>query len=277
MNEISYTDKHLQMLVEKILNQRGVDLSQYKESFLRRRIDIRLRAKGLQDYSQYASLLDEDPSEYLVFFETLSINVTEFLRDKDVFDTFYKHIIPKLIEEKQKHEEVRIWSAGCASGEEAYSIAMLLHEALGSSKSNSFKVIGTDISPKAIQVAERARYKIETLQKLPRMLLMKYFESLQDSKHYEICNKIRKSVSFNIGDLSRSVPPANLDVIFCRNTLMYLESEVQHQIFATFYRSLKKTGYLVLGKAETVIGKPAELFEPLLSKERIYRKRCEIN
>lgn len=276
MSEISYTDKHLQMLVEKILNQRGVDLSQYKESFLRRRIDIRLRAKGLQDYSQYASLLDEDPSEYLIFFETLSINVTEFLRDKDVFDTFYKHIIPKLIEEKQKHEEIRIWSAGCASGEEVYSIAMLLHEALGDSNF-AFRVIGTDISQKAIQAAKRARYKIETLQKLPRMLLMKYFESPEDTKHYEICSKIRKSVSLSVGDLSRSVPPANLDVIFCRNTLMYLESEVQHQIFATFYRSLKKTGYLVLGKAETVIGKPAELFEPLLSKERIYRKRCEIN
>ena len=272
MSEFSHANKHLQMLVEKILHQRGVDLRQYKESFLRRRLDIRLRARGLQDYSQYASLLD-DPSEYSVFFETLSINVTEFLRDKDVFDTFYKHIIPKLIEGKQTHEEIRIWSAGCASGEEVYSIAILLHEALDDSELNAFKVIGTDISPKAIQAARRGRYKVETLWNLPRVLQIKYFESLPDKKHYEICKEIRESVSFSVGDLSRSVPTTNLDVIFCRNMLMYLEREAQHKIFATFYRSLKKTGYLVLGKAETIIGKPAELFEPLLSKERIYRKR----
>ena len=272
MNKFSYADKHLQILVAKVLNRRGVDLSQYKESFLRRRLDIRLRAKGLQDYSQYASLLDEDPSEYSIFFETLSINVTEFLRDKDVFDTFYKQIIPKLTEEKQKHEEIRIWSAGCASGEEVYSIAMLLHEALGD-YNFAFRVIGTDISPKAIQAAKKARYKSETLRKIPSMFLIKYFESLEDTKHYEVCDKIRTSVTFSVGDLSQSIPPSNLDVILCRNTLMYLESEAQHQIFATFYRSLKKSGYLVLGKAETIIGKPAELFEPLLSKERIYRKR----
>lgn len=273
MSEFSYAEEDLQMLVEKILHQRGVDLHQYKESFLRRRLDIRLRARGLQDYSQYSSLLDEDPSEYSIFFETLSINVTKFLRDKDVFDTFYKHIIPKLMEGKQNREEIRIWSAGCASGEEVYSIAILLHEALGDSKLNAFKVIGTDISPKAIQSAKNGRYKAETLQNLPRVLLIKYFESLQDRKQYEVCNEIREYVSFSVGDLSRSVSPANLDVIFCRNMLMYLESAVQHKIFATFYRSLKKTGYLVLGKAETIIGKPSELFEPLLSKERIYRKR----
>ena len=146
---------------------------------------------------------------------------------------------------------------------------------LGTIHVNAFKVIGTDISPKAIQAAKNGRYKAETLQNLPRVLLIKYFESLQDRKQYEVCNEIRESVSFSVGDLSRSVPPANLDVIFCRNMLMYLESEAQHQIFATFYRSLKKTEYLVLGKAETIIGKPAGLFEPLMSKERIYRKRNE--
>ena len=262
----------LENLIEKITRDRGVNLAIYKSSFLQRRLDIRLRARGIKDYLQYGFLLDEDPSEYNALFDALSINVTEFFRDKDVFDAFLNEIIPKILATK-KNVSLTVWCAGCATGEEAYSIAIQIKEALKGSEESSFRVIGTDVNSKSIAVAKRGKYRESSLKNLPKHLLVKYFHNLSDSEFYEIDNEIKSHVSFNKGDLTTYVSPRFLDVIFCRNVLMYLDREVQYDVFAKFYHSLMDSGFLVLGTAESIIGRPSELFECVLPKERVYHKR----
>lgn len=263
---------NLENLIEKITRKRGVNLAVYKSSFLQRRLDIRLRVKGIKDYLQYGFLLDEDPSEYNSLFDTLSINVTEFFRDKYVFDTFLNEIVPKILADK-KTESIRVWCAGCATGEEAYSIAIQIKEALKGSEESSFKVIGTDINSKSIDVAKEGKYQQSSLKNLPKHLLIKYFHNSSDGMYYEIGNEIKCHVSFNKGDLTMHMPPRFVDVIFCRNVLMYLDREVQYSIFDKFYHSLMDYGFLVLGTAESIIGRPSELFECVLPKERVYHKR----
>lgn len=264
-------DNTLRKLLEKILEERGVNLTQYKTSFLQRRLEIRLKAHGLQNYLQYASLLDKNPSEYATLFNTLSISVTEFFRDKSVFNFFITKIIQKLLTTASKQNEVRIWSAGCATGEESYSIAMLLKEILGNEV--SFKVIGTDINATSIEVAKVGRYHKSVTKNLPVSYLIKYLRHSTKDGFYEVVPEIANSVSFNVGDITRLNPPAPLDVIFCRNILMYLEKDVQYKLIEKFFYSLRNTGYLILGGAETIIGHSAEFFEPATPKERIYHKR----
>lgn len=270
--DLSLADDGLQIIIEKTLRERGLDLRQYKISFLKRRLDIRLRVRGLQDYLQYASTLDQDPAEYSAFFDALSINVTEFFRDRDVFDTFAEYIIPDLLAGIENRSEIRIWSAGCATGEEAYTIAILLYEALKELDSVTFKVIGTDISAKAINAAKQGKYQSPTLKNLPKQFFTKYFCPSSDGRYHQICDEIRNVVNFYVGDLTKFQPPSYLDAIFCRNVLIYIEKGMQHDLLTKFYHSLRKPGFLILGKAEAIIGKPSELFEPIMTKDRIYRR-----
>lgn len=262
----------LENLIEKITDKRAVNLGIYKNSFLQRRLDMRLRARKINNYSQYSSILDEDPSEYNMLFDVLSINVTEFFRDKGVFDVFSNCIIPQILV-TAADRQVKVWCAGCATGEEAYSVAIQINEACRGKDGISFKVIGTDVSPKSISLARQGKYPISALKNLPKHILVKYFHSLSDDGFYEISHEIKNHVSFNVGDLTTVVPPRFLDAIFCRNVLMYFDRETQHAIFTKFYHSLREPGFLVLGMAETIIGHPSELFESILPKERVYHKR----
>ncbi len=262
----------LENLIEKITDKRGVNLGIYKNSFLQRRLDMRLRARKINSYSQYSSLLDEDPSEYNALFDALSINVTEFFRDRGVFDVFSSYIVPQILA-TAADRQVKVCCAGCATGEEAYSVAIQINEACRGKDGISFKVTGTDVNPKSISLARQGKYPVSALKNLPKHLLVKYFHRSSDDGFYEISNEIKNHVSFNVGDLTTVVPPRFLDAIFCRNVLMYFEREVQYAIFTKFYNSLREPGFLVLGMAETVIGHPSELFESVLSKERIYHKR----
>ena len=246
----------------------GFDFNQYKDSFLKRRIDARLRIRGLENYVQYSSLLDQDPSESKALFKSISINVTEFFRDKEVFSALVENIMPKLFDEKLS-TTIRIWSAGCATGEEPYSLAILLNE-MCKNRFKSFKIFATDINGVAIDTAKQGKYFSASFKNLPSELLEKYFTLLDDGS-YQISQEIKNYVNFSVGDLT-SFSIRYLDVIVCRNVFIYHTKETQDMILRKFHSCLKDSGFLILGMDEGIRAEQSSLFGNVMPRQRIYHK-----
>ena len=207
-------------------------------------------------------------------FESLSINVTNFFRDPFVYHKFEQMIVPLLRAHSEKTKKIHVWSAGCATGEEPYSLALLLNESLGISNI-SIEIVANDINPNAIEIAQAGRYSAKSVENLPTNLISKYFTKVDTSANpteYEIAQMLKNTVSFRTGDII-SNDAKSLDVIFCRNVLIYYEKEAQDLLMSKFHNCLRDSGYLVLGMDETMLGKRCEkLFHPMLPKERIYQK-----
>ncbi|MGI0005075.1 MAG: CheR family methyltransferase [Nitrososphaera sp.] len=257
-------------VIEKAMKN-GVDLRQYKDGFLKRRLDTRLKARNVTTYLQYARLLESEPAEFHALLATFSINVTEFFRDFEFYQAFYEKIIPD-IHSRVKDGEVKAWSAGCASGEEPYSIAMLFAEAALALGRFKGKVIATDVSSKALERAKSGTYAQASIENVPEDMLGRHFARSPDGQ-YQVSSKVRSLVYFEIGNLSTMSAPKQVDVIFCRNVLMYFDKETQYSIEQKFHQSLRPGGYFVLGQSEALMGESARLFEVVMPKERIYRKR----
>lgn len=270
------SDSKLVTIIEKVLQRKGIDLNRYKITFLKRRLEIRMRIRGITDYSKYALILNDDPTELSDFFQSLSINVTQFFRDTKMFQLFSDAIIPKILSGAKSFDHIKIWSAGCASGEEPYSIAALFRNALGNSKGPSVEITATDVSKKAIEFAKSGIYDPAAFKDFPPDLFSKFFRPMQnnDSLHtkYEVLPEIKQMIDFRVDDLLSNALQT-YDVIFCRNVLIYYTKEAHDLIFARFYKSLKQSGYLVLGMDETMLGTKAEkLFSLEYVKERIYMR-----
>ncbi|HKU32944.1 MAG TPA: protein-glutamate O-methyltransferase CheR [Candidatus Nitrosotalea sp.] len=252
----------------------GSDIKRYKPSFMKRRLDRRMRILEINDYFEYADILKKERYEFEELFASLSINVTNFFRDFIVYDKFRSLIIPKILNNLKPKEKIQVWSAGCASGEEAYSLAMLF-----SHVTNKFdvKIIASDINKKAIEYAFHGKYPEKSIEKLPPDIIASHFQKTINSENiieYEVMQHIKNLVTFNACDiLSNNV--SNLDVIFCRNVLIYYEKEAQELILEKFNRCLNQHGYLVLGMDETLLGRRSEqFFYPMASRERIYQKHA---
>ena len=268
LNEQFY-DHELESIINKAV-QKGFDLKQYRITFLKRRIDTRLRTRGVDTYLQYSNLLDVDPTEYLSLFGSISINVTEFFRNNDVFVIFNSKIVPELLLHKSKFNTLRIWSAGCATGEEPYSLAMILNESIGKTNAQPFKIFATDINAKAIDIAKKGKYHKSSLKHVSPEFLEKYFTKLSDDE-YEVSPEIKNSVVFNIGDLT-SVQVNHLDAIFCRNVMIYHDKARQKILYKKFHDMLNSQGFLILGMDEGVRGDQLTLFKPVIPYQRIYKK-----
>lgn len=254
--------------IEKIMLQRtGKDLTQFKKPFLGRRISSRMRAVGVKDGSEYANLLESDNNEPVLLFKSLSINVTEFYRDPFVWKCVSNDLLPKLL---GKNTTIHAWSAGSASGEEPYSIAIMLKEAIGVRK-NQFKVLATDISLDAINHAKRGRYTLANLKNLQQELIAKYFVKVGDDT-FQLNEEIKQHVVFEHADIA-SFAAEKIHLIFCRNVLIYYEKSAQEMIFNRFSKALADDGYLVIGQDETMMGiQSSKLFSCIYPKERIYEK-----
>ncbi|MGI0017426.1 MAG: CheR family methyltransferase [Nitrosotalea sp.] len=253
----------------------GLDLTRYKSAFIKRRLDRRMRILNISDYSQYAIILKNNRKEFEEIFTSLSINVTNFFRDSTVFDRFQLSILPKILSGLGKNDKIRVWSAGCASGEEPYSIAMMFKQAIGKLPDVDVEIIANDVNKFAIQFAERGRYPAKSVESLPLNVMLNNFQKTADENNnteYEIVPTIKKMVTFKAGDILSDTMQF-FDVIFCRNVLIYYEKEAQELIFTKFYKGLKDSGYLVLGMDETMFGRRCQkLFNPLMARERIYQK-----
>jgi chemotaxis methyl-accepting protein methylase len=269
--EISISDKDLDAIKGCVLNKRGMDLSFFKPAFLARRINVRMKMLNITSSSEYATLLSTEPDEISSLYDSLSINVTKFYRDKKVWQVFANTVIPMLQQIVKPSDTIRIWSCGCASGEEAYSLAIMFNEAF-KNIDQRFKILATDINLHALKEARKGIYAYENLKNLDSLLITKYFKKI-NSAEYQINDKIKDLVSFNLGDIT-TFPASYLDVVFCRNLLIYYGKDAQDLIFKKFYTVLKPKRFLVLGMDETLWGHKYEnSFLPTSSRERIYQKK----
>ncbi len=269
--EVSISDKDLLQIKESILKKHGLDLSYFKPAFLARRIHVRMKMLNIKNSSEYVNFLNSKPTEIGSLYDSLSINVTKFFRDKQVWQFFMQKVIPNLLELIKPTDTIRIWSCGCASGEEPYSLAIMFNEALKNTN-YKFKIIATDINLNSLREARSGVYRNDNLKNLDARLISKYFKKNENGE-YQIIEKIKNLVSFNLGDIT-TFPATYLDVVFCRNLLIYYGKDAQDLIFKKFYAVLKPNRFLVLGMDETLWGhKLQNSFIPISARDRIYQKK----
>ena len=262
--------QEFEALIQYLKNNRGFDFSGYKRSSLRRRMDKRMLVLQIERYGDYVDYLEVHPEEFTQLFNTILINVTGFFRDTAAWEYLRAKVIPQLIAGKQPHEPIRVWSAGCASGEETYTLAIVLAEALGlESFRQRVKIYATDVDEEALGQARQASYSARDLQPLSPELRSKYFESA--SARFVFRPDLRRAVIFGRHDLVQDAPISRLDLLVCRNTLMYFNAETQSRILARFHFALNDTGVVFLGKAEMLLTR-ANLFNPVHLKHRIFMR-----
>lgn len=270
------SDRELELLLRKLRAERGFDAHHYRQSYLERRIATRLRAAQVDSYREYRQVLDCNAAEYNQLINALTVNVTEFFRDKPVWEAFEQQVVPNLLERKRSRGQrlVRVWSAGCSGGEEPYSIAMIMLETTRRIDLDChLTVYATDIDEECLDAARRAVYPIKELQSVPE----KYREGSVpvDGGHFTIRPDIRAHVKFRRLDLFADKPIAAVDVIFCRNVLIYFDRAQQQRIFDMFHGALNREGYLVVGKSEKMGFDAMRKFEIVNGREKIYRRREE--
>ena len=268
--EVSIPDLELEKLKKRVIDKTGFNLSYFKPTFLSRRISVRMKVLNITNGSEYADLLKSESDEILSLYDSISINVTKFFRDKQVWNTFSKNIVPKLFD-GEINKTIRIWSAGCATGEEPYSIAIMLQEFL-KDRNNEIKIIATDINSHFLTEAKKGVFSISALQNLNSNMIKKYFSN-SGRDQYRVNKKIKDMITFQLGDIGVNLI-SYLDAVFCRNLLIYYNSNAQDLILNKFYQVIKENKFLILGMDESLLGnKNSKNFIPLFPRERIYQKQ----
>ncbi|MHB8894473.1 MAG: CheR family methyltransferase [Candidatus Geothermincolia bacterium] len=267
-------DQAFALLKRRIFLDRGLDCEQYKENYLKRRIAVRLRATGAPDYIDYLRILRNDPEEYTKLMNELTINVTQFFRDPDVYSKLWENVLPDLIKSKKAmgSRTLRIWSAGCASGEEPYSMAILLEDILGEeSKRWNIRVLGSDFDDRSLLAARQGAYL--DLEMLKGLEPSKFFEIEQvtEGVQWQVKEEVKRRVKFEKLNLLAEEEPRHFDMVLCRNVLIYFGRKVQTRIIETLSKSILREGFLVLGKSETLGQDAAQAFRPIFPRERIYQ------
>jgi chemotaxis methyl-accepting protein methylase len=273
--------KGLKPILDYLLEERGFDFSGYRPAMLARRIGQRLTATSSKDFGDYLGCLQRNAPELDQLLDVLTINVSRFFRDTLTFELIADRILPAIIQEKTRmgDQALRVWSAGCALGEEPYSLAILIHELLRQEGlALNLHLFATDIDARALKEAERAIYPRTSVENIKHRLLTKYFTP--EGASFRLLPEIRERVHFSLYDLldkKHSVPPesifGNFDLLLCRNLLIYFNIEYQEIIFERLYHSLAHHGYLVLGEAEAPILKYHQHFNRVFDFSPIYRKR----
>jgi len=259
-----------EQLLEYLRRTRGFDFAAYKRASLQRRVRKRLQTVNIESYPDYIDYLEVHPEEFETLFNTILINVTEFFRDPQAWDVVRETVIPRLLGAKRPSDPLRVWSAGCAAGQEPYSVAMLLAEIMDDdSFRQRVKIYATDVDEQALMEARAAAYTEAQIQNVPPPLREKYFEQTND--RYNFRKDLRRSVIFGRHDLLQDSPISRVDLLICRNTLMYFNAEAQTRVLSRFDFALTGTGCLFLGKAEVLLTR-SSVFVPIDIKHRIFAK-----
>jgi two-component system CheB/CheR fusion protein len=263
-------DPHFEALLTYLKETRGFDFTGYKRSSLMRRVNRRMSQVGGADYREYLDFLQVHPDEFTALFNTILINVTGFFRDADAWEQLSTEVLPPVLAAKPPGSPIRVWSAGCASGEEAYTLAILLAELLGPEEFRSrVKIYATDVDEEALSHARFATYGERDVAAIPDGLVESYFEPSNGGR--QVFRKdLRRAVIFGRNDLVQDAPIGRIDLLVCRNTLMYLNAETQSRILSRFHFALGDGGVLFLGKAEMLLSH-GDLFSPIDLKRRIFR------
>lgn len=248
-----------------------VDLTGYKRSTLFRRTLVRMQQIGVEDYHSYLTYLQR-PEEVTHLLDTIFINYTYFFRDRPVWSYLAEQVIPQIIANKAPDEPIRVWSAGCASGEETYSLAILLIEALGIDQfQQRVQIYGTDVDLDALLQARRGQYSAHAMLSVPAAFQEQYFERKKDLYCWR--QDLRSSISFQHHNLIQKplLPP--IDLLVCRNLLMYFTAETQLRALANSYLSLKEDGFLLVGQAESLVSRlQRSLFTSIHFQARVFKK-----
>jgi len=245
----------------------GLNCSGYRDEYLKRRFEIRLRATGSNTFAKYIFYLRKNPGEFNNLLNDLTINFTNFFRDIDVYVYLEKILLPKLF---QSRNSVRIWSAGCASGEEPYSMAILVHKILGKSIGNhSVSIFASDIDKDALSKAEQGHYQEKQLT-MDQSLIDQFFT--KEEGFFRVKDFVRQIIHFEQFDLMKTTTHQSLDLILCRNVMIYFSKEGQQQIHMGFYNALKNGGYFISGKSEILTGEPSRKFLTVDNQARVYQK-----
>jgi len=276
-NEIDNNNLDLKFILQYLYKKKNVDFSYYKMNTIKRRIIRRMVIHKIATLKQYAKYVDEESNEVNLLYEDLLINVTEFFRDPEAFLLLKKIVLPRLLKSKIQGEALRIWVAACATGEEVYSIAMLLFELQDDKiKAIPFQIFASDLSEQAIAEARIGEYSNEQLKNVSPKRLQRFFIKVKDS--YRVSKLLRDVCIFAPHNILSDPPFSRMDLISCRNLLIYLEPPAQKKAIAIFHYALKDNGCLMLGKSET-IGASAHLFTTSIkNKCKIYtRKNSSVN
>lgn len=273
MLEIIDSEKfeHVKRTITRLI---GFDCSQYSNSFLARRTEVRIRANNMDSYSEYSRLLQKSKEERDKLNKELTINVTNFFRDAVMWDVFKDEVIPTMIKLKKEKalNKIRIWCVGCSSGEEPLSIAICFLEALGHTlKRFDVSISGIDMDPMMIENARRGLYEEHQFREMNERYRNKYFDKAEDGS-YKAKKEIMDMVSCKVGDVFSAFKPKNLDIIFCRNTVIYFSKDAKSKLYEDFYDCLSDEGFFIMGKTEILQGPAREKFQVFDGKERIYIK-----
>jgi two-component system CheB/CheR fusion protein len=265
----------LDSLLEHIHRHRGIDFSSYKRSTLQRRVGRRMQSLGIQEHNAYVDYLQASPEEFVPLLDTLFINVTGFFRDPEAWAVVNAQVIPEIVQTASADEPARLWCAGVASGEEAFTLAMLLAEEMGVERVvTDTKIFATDLDEGALLRARNASYSDTELESVPDELRGRYFERAGNRHVFK--SDLRRAVIFGRHNLLDDAPIARLRMLVCRNTLMYFNREAQSRVLARFHFALRPDGYLFLGKAEMLLTRPS-LFQPVDGKARLFRKVADLS
>lgn len=259
-------------LKELFVREKGFDLEAYKERCILRRIYLKVRSKGHADLGAYYRTLRRNPEELETLFRYLTINVTEFFRNPSAFEYLERKIFPRVMAERNRDDTFEVWSAGCSSGEEPYSLAIALLRVKRKHRiPNPFHVLATDIDEPVLKKARTGIYSREALKNLDEKDIQEFFSNVEGG--YSVKSEVQECVTFRTSDILKDKPGAMHSLIVCRNLLIYFSRENQEKVISEFSRNLTENGYLMLGKAETLIGKSRLYFQSISPTERIYRLR----
>ncbi|MGI0483836.1 CheR family methyltransferase [Pantanalinema rosaneae CENA516] len=273
--DTSEVNPEFETLLDYLKHFQGCDLTGYKRSSLMRRFQHRMQIINIDTYQGYLQHLQSHSQEYLALLNEVLINFTSFFRDREIWSYLAAEIIPQIIANKQPDEPIRIWSAGCAAGQEIYSLLILFAEALGlEACSQHVRCFATDADALALAQARQATYSELEVADITPDLLKKYF--VQTEEGYSFHPILRRTVIFSQHDLIRNAPISRLDLLMCRNVLIYFNSNTQTAILSRFHFALKPKGFLCLGKAETLV-KRRQIFTPISSRHHVYTKGLELD
>ncbi|SCZ57453.1 chemotaxis protein CheB [Thiohalomonas denitrificans] len=263
---------HLGTVLFLLRNQSGHDFTGYKPNTIERRITRRMLLHKLRTVEEYIRYLQQSPGELQALFEELLISVTAFFRDPEVFDALQRQVFPRLIEGRPAQDPIRVWVPGCAGGEEAYSIAIALSEYLASTPvpAQTVQVFGSDIDERAILRARAGLYPDSIMADVSAERLQRFF--VKTTNGYQVAQPIRDMCVFAVQDINRDPPFSRMDLVSCRNLLIYLGPALQEKVLGTLHYALKPAGFLLLGSSES-IGKAADLFTLMDKKAKIYERK----
>src|SRR2546426_4347265 len=249
----------------------GADFTYYKHATIMRRIGRRMFLKRADTLDDYVQVLEGDPAECAALYDDILIHVTGFFREPKAFEVLKKRVLPALLKGRDRDAPIRVWVPGCSTGEEAYSLAISLFEHLGEKAPKTpVQVFATDLSEKAVAQAREGVYPAHIASRLSEERLRRFFTKTEHG--YRIAESVRKWIVFSRHDVTKDPPYSRLDIVSCRNLLIFLEPLLQRRVFAALHWALKSDGYLMLGSAETV-GELSDYFHVVDSKQKIYSKK----